>query len=342
MTGDKSVTAAFDVRTFTVSTSAGAGGTVSPSGDTSVNWDGGLTVDITPYHGYTVSDVVVDGVTHLGSVTSHTFPNVKEEGHTLRATFAPDREELHQGGLESLSFPENGSAVQALLAGTAAVALPAGMSCDSFNPVASADLGDFWVETVDSGDFETEAAGAKPCGTFLCGVSFDVVASEVSGVGLLAMDLQLVVSEDSLSTACLEGIAADEEEAGLAEAFLSRVAILKVFSDDAYDLFDVALDSGADPLDFFTLSRGEEGLLVGLGLLIADAPAEGVDAVQAIPASGDCRFLIFDGVADGQFRDPLVAVEKDLSSDDDSGCNALGISGLALLMLPLLVLLKKR
>jgi hypothetical protein len=103
----------------------------------------------------------------------------------------------------------------------------------------------------------------------------------------------------------------------------------------------VALDSECDPRDFISVSRDEGNFLVGVGLLIVDGPAGEVAAVQAVPASGDCRFLVFDGVTDGHYRDPLVSVEKDNSEGDGGGCNAFAVSGLGLVLLPLLVLLRK-
>lgn len=64
----------------------------------------------------------------------------------------------------------------------------------------------------------------------------------------------------------------------------------------------------------------------------------------AFGGAGDCRSndTHFTGVADGHFRDPLVVAEKDTPSYGSSGCSALHASGLALLMLPLLGLMKKK
>lgn len=58
-------------------------------------------------------------------------------------------------------------------------------------------------------------------------------------------------------------------------------------------------------------------------------------------ARGDCRFLIFDGAEGGHYRDSIVAVEKGDSEYGGGGCNALAVSGLGLLLVPLLVLMKR-
>jgi hypothetical protein len=71
---------------FTINSSAGANGSISPSGANSVVSGSNQTYTITPNAGYHVSDVTVDGVSH-GAITSYTFNNVTTD-HTISATFA--------------------------------------------------------------------------------------------------------------------------------------------------------------------------------------------------------------------------------------------------------------
>lgn len=73
---------------YTVSASAGEGGSISPSGKTSVDKGDDLTFAITPDEGYVVDDVLVDGVS-VGSVTSYTLRDVAKS-HTISASFVPD------------------------------------------------------------------------------------------------------------------------------------------------------------------------------------------------------------------------------------------------------------
>ncbi len=73
-------------RTYTITASAGANGTISPSGSVSVTQGGGQAFSITPNSGYAVSDVFVDG-SSVGPVTSYSFSNVTAN-HTISASFA--------------------------------------------------------------------------------------------------------------------------------------------------------------------------------------------------------------------------------------------------------------
>ncbi|NTW62208.1 DUF5011 domain-containing protein [Candidatus Saccharibacteria bacterium] len=63
----------------------GAGGVITPAGDSTVNNGANKTYTITPNSGYIVSDVLVDGVSH-GRINSYTFTNVMTD-HTISATF---------------------------------------------------------------------------------------------------------------------------------------------------------------------------------------------------------------------------------------------------------------
>lgn len=73
------------VPTFTITASAGANGSISPSGTVTVNQGGSQAFTITPSAGYTVSSVTVDG-TSVGAVTTYTFTNV-QANHTISAAF---------------------------------------------------------------------------------------------------------------------------------------------------------------------------------------------------------------------------------------------------------------
>ena len=71
---------------YTITASAGTGGSISPSGSVSVREDTDKTFTITPDSGYHISDVLVDGKS-VGAVASYTFDNVRRS-HTIEATFA--------------------------------------------------------------------------------------------------------------------------------------------------------------------------------------------------------------------------------------------------------------
>jgi hypothetical protein len=96
-----------NVTTHTITASAGANGSISPSGAVSVNNGADQTFNITPAAHYHVDDVVVDGTTHLGSVTSHTFTNVTAT-HTIDATFAIDTFDITVGATTNGSISPSG------------------------------------------------------------------------------------------------------------------------------------------------------------------------------------------------------------------------------------------
>jgi hypothetical protein len=70
----------------TIMASAGAGGSISPSGAVGVNEGTDATFSITPNFGYHIADIIVDGVSQ-GAIASYTFMTV-EEDHTISASFA--------------------------------------------------------------------------------------------------------------------------------------------------------------------------------------------------------------------------------------------------------------
>ena len=86
MNGNKTVTANFAINTYTLTASAGANGTITPSGSQTVNSGTNLAFTITPNAGYDVADVLVDGAS-VGAVTTYTFTNVTAN-HTIAASFA--------------------------------------------------------------------------------------------------------------------------------------------------------------------------------------------------------------------------------------------------------------
>lgn len=72
---------------YTITTSADANGSVSPSNPT-VDWGDDATVTVTPNTGYHIVDVLEDGVS-VGASSSVTFTDVTAD-HSLSATFALD------------------------------------------------------------------------------------------------------------------------------------------------------------------------------------------------------------------------------------------------------------
>jgi hypothetical protein len=78
----------FAIETYTITATAGANGTVSPAGASTVNCGTNATYTMTPAAGYSLSSLVVDG-SPVTPTSPYTFTNV-QANHTLAAQFAPD------------------------------------------------------------------------------------------------------------------------------------------------------------------------------------------------------------------------------------------------------------
>ena len=71
--------------TYTISASAGTGGTISPSGSVVVGQGNSQAFTITPNSGYAISQVTVDSA-NQGAIATYSFSNV-QAAHTISATF---------------------------------------------------------------------------------------------------------------------------------------------------------------------------------------------------------------------------------------------------------------
>ena len=87
VTANHSISATFAIKTFTITASAGANGSISPSPSATVGYGGAQTFTITPRAGYHVASVTIDGTALSNPVTSNTFRNVTTN-HSISATFA--------------------------------------------------------------------------------------------------------------------------------------------------------------------------------------------------------------------------------------------------------------
>ncbi len=85
MDASKSVTATFNIRTYTITATAGTGGSITPSGNVTVNHGASQTFTITANPGYKVEDIKIDGIS-VGNSFSYTFNNVTEN-HSICVTF---------------------------------------------------------------------------------------------------------------------------------------------------------------------------------------------------------------------------------------------------------------
>lgn len=85
VTADITLTATTAIKTFTITATQAAHGTISPAPVQTVNYGGNVTYTITPDQFYAISDVKVDGASR-GAISSYTFNNVTGN-HTIEAVF---------------------------------------------------------------------------------------------------------------------------------------------------------------------------------------------------------------------------------------------------------------
>ena len=86
VTANHTIAASFAVITYSVTATAGTGGSISPSGVATVNSGSGQSYTMAATAGYAIANITVDGVS-VGPVSSYTFANVTAN-HTIAATFS--------------------------------------------------------------------------------------------------------------------------------------------------------------------------------------------------------------------------------------------------------------
>ncbi|MGA3059732.1 MAG: hypothetical protein ABSD92_05120, partial [Candidatus Bathyarchaeia archaeon] len=91
----------------TISASADAGGSITPTGSVSVNYGGSQSFNITANAGYQIADVVADNVS-LGALSSYTFTDV-QAAHTIIADFAINTFNISASAGAGGSISPNGS-----------------------------------------------------------------------------------------------------------------------------------------------------------------------------------------------------------------------------------------
>ena len=116
MDAAKNVAAAFNIKSLTITATAGSGGSISPSGTVSVNYGGSQSFTITPNANYTVDNVVVDGGS-MGAVTSYSFTNVTGN-HSISVSFTGSTQQQN-----SLNVTKAGTGSGMITSS------PAGISC---------------------------------------------------------------------------------------------------------------------------------------------------------------------------------------------------------------------
>jgi endonuclease YncB( thermonuclease family) len=86
VTANYTIAGTFAINAYTITSSAGPNGAISPSGPVNANDGDTPTFTITPNVGYHIADVLVDAGS-VGAVPTYTFASVHAD-HTISATFA--------------------------------------------------------------------------------------------------------------------------------------------------------------------------------------------------------------------------------------------------------------
>ena len=107
ITDNHTISASFSIITYSIVSDAGLGGSISPSGIISVNYGTARSFAITPFTGYKVDDVIVDGIS-LGPVLAYTFNNVLEN-HSISAVFTPITYSIISGSGQGGSINPSGT-----------------------------------------------------------------------------------------------------------------------------------------------------------------------------------------------------------------------------------------
>jgi uncharacterized repeat protein (TIGR02543 family) len=121
-----------NIPTLTITASAGANGTIDPSGNVPVIYGSDQTFTITPNAGCQVSDVLVDGAS-VGAVDSYPFTNVTAN-HTISAAFVKMMSSFSVTSMSVTYTPRQPRRDDTIIAG-GTFRLPDGVS---FNPAADA------------------------------------------------------------------------------------------------------------------------------------------------------------------------------------------------------------
>lgn len=95
------------ITSYTVRSSAGEGGSITPSGNVKVNRGENQRFTIQPDEGYVIADVLVDGKS-VGKVETYTFEKVTAD-HSIQARFETELEDpdVPLGDLPFIDVPEN-------------------------------------------------------------------------------------------------------------------------------------------------------------------------------------------------------------------------------------------
>jgi hypothetical protein len=137
------IEAVFEIDTFTLTATAGVGGTISPEGVVNTAYGSSVSYTITPDANCHVADVLVDGAS-VGAVTAYTFENISAT-HTIQAVFEIDV-------LSVAAVSGTGGTISP--AGVTAVTYGSSMTC-TITPDTNYHIADVMVDGVSVGQIDS-------------------------------------------------------------------------------------------------------------------------------------------------------------------------------------------
>ena len=192
------ITATFaeDAVDYTITASAGIGGSISPSGVQTVPSGDDQSFILTPDANYQIQDLIVDG-TSAGAIAYYTFSGVAAN-HTIQGTFAPP------GDITSVS-PDNGP----LTGGNTVTII--GIGLGSGSDITAVSIKDVAAAIVSQS--ATQVVVTAGDGTGHAGIGDVVVTSTSSGVTTEA-DAYTYVMDPTVSTTAISLITLSSATAG--------------------------------------------------------------------------------------------------------------------------------
>ena len=82
---NQTIRASFKIKTYSIVSSAGTGGSISPQGTNTINYGARFTFTFTPNNGYIIDSIIVNGF-KINNVSSYTFESVKSN-QTIRIVY---------------------------------------------------------------------------------------------------------------------------------------------------------------------------------------------------------------------------------------------------------------
>ncbi|MGH7725306.1 MAG: FlgD immunoglobulin-like domain containing protein [Candidatus Eiseniibacteriota bacterium] len=200
--------------TWTITASAGAGGTIAPLGPVVVADGDDQSFTITPNSGFAIADVVVDLVS-IGPVTNYTFTNVTAD-HTISASFVVAPRTLTWASTSSIAWETPGNWYDEV-AGVPALTAPTNIDFCTVNGSRGATVS------------PTVTAGGQACARLTVGSGFTL---RIAGTASPALTVGNATTGDNDITIQSGGAIRHESAAGSGNPFALASSTLDMFRID--------------------------------------------------------------------------------------------------------------